>query len=250
MSRPNQEHEARIRRLVDGFETSETEDGIPYFVPEDKVQMARRLGAHFWLPTAHAYTIFLYAYSALFGIPSFTREALERHPDRFSRSRLPLTIKTTASFILDAFGYDRRMERSRADLYWPAPVIKRAHGEQGEKKSISNAAMAYFAFSLISASETLSTVGSDPEFGTWCEWQFEYVGDFLRTAGYRFPRTRSDATDFAAEVDVYLSGDHYEELWEGLSDTSLQLGVELNLKHLQDFLMPGSAKLFQTKMVG
>jgi hypothetical protein len=249
MSRSNQEHEARIRSLANGFETSAAEVGTRYFVPEEKVQMARQLGAHFWLPTEHAYTIFLYAYTALFAIPSFTREALARHPDRFSKSRLAFTIRTTASFILDAFGYDPRMERPRADLYWPAPVIKRAHSEQGEKQRISNAAMAYFAFNLISASELLSKVGSDPKFGTWCEYQFEYVGEFLRTAGYPFPLTRGDAFDFATEVDAYLSDNQYEALWEGIPDAAEQLGVDLNVNHLQGFLMPGSANLFHSRRV-
>ena len=126
------EREARIYKQVDCFTRSPAPNSkVPFFVSENRVSVARELGNIFWLPAHRAHTIFLFAYSALFAIPSFTREAQERAPDRFSRNRLALTVRTTSSFILDAFGYDLRMNRPRELLYGPAPVIKRAHAEQG-----------------------------------------------------------------------------------------------------------------------
>ena len=126
------EREARIYKQVDCFTRSPAPNSkVPFFVSENRASVARELGKIFWLPAHRAHTIFLFAYSALFAIPSFTREAQEREPDRFSRNRLALTVRTTSSFILDAFGYDLRMNRPRELLYWPAPVIKRAHAEQG-----------------------------------------------------------------------------------------------------------------------
>ena len=143
------EREARIHKQVDCFTRSPAPDSkVPFFVSENRASVARKLGNIFWLPAHRAHTIFLFAYSALFAIPSFTREAQDREPDpdRFSGNRLALTVRTTSSLILDAFGYDLRMNRPREVLYWPAPVIKRAHAEQGQEKRISNAAMAYFAY--------------------------------------------------------------------------------------------------------
>lgn len=114
----------QIQKQVDTFEVGKTRvrapDMTPVYFAEGKLEtLARRLGDLFWLPTERANRIFLYAYSALFGIPTFTAEALARMPDRFSEKRLPLTIRSTSSFILDGFGFDRRVERTRDLVYWP-----------------------------------------------------------------------------------------------------------------------------------
>ena len=175
-----------------------------------------------------------------------TEEALHRHPDRFSRNRLALTIKTTASFILDAFGYNGRMGRPREVLYWPAPAIKRAHAQQGDKKRISNAAMAYFVYHLITASEFISKSSRNPEFVHWSNLQFEYVGEFLRTAGYPFPHERSKGASFAKKVDECLSGDTYSDLWANLPCIAGQLNIDLG--QLTTFLLPNSSVVFDTNM--
>ena len=205
--------------------------------------MVRELGNIFWLPAHRAHTIFLFAYSALFAIPSFTREAQDRDPDRFSRNQLALTVRTTSSFILDAFGYDLRMNRPR-EVFWPAPVIKRAHAEQGQKKRISNAAMAYFAYHLITAAEYLAKDSPLPKFEKWCDLHFDFVGDFLRTAGYPFPQARPEAESFA--VDSSLSGKGNADLWTNLPHVSNQLDVLMNSTQLGEFLLPNSSLIFKT----
>ena len=121
-----------IQVLVDTFSTEPVcvadalSDGR-FFLDEKYDALSRRLGDLFWLPVSHAYVVFCYAYSALFGISDFTREALMRQPDRFSQKRLALTIRSTSGFILDGFGYDRRTDRYRKDIYWPGPVIRTVH---------------------------------------------------------------------------------------------------------------------------
>ena len=113
-----------IQTLVDAFPTEPVcvadalSDGR-FFLDKKYDALSRHLGDLFWLPVSHAYVAFCYAYSALFGIPDFTREALTRQPDRFSEKRLALTIRSTSGFVLDGFGYDRRTERYRKDIYWP-----------------------------------------------------------------------------------------------------------------------------------
>ena len=95
----------------------------------------------FWLPVSHAYLVFCYAYSALFGIPDFTREALMRQPDRFSQKRLALTIRSTSGFVLDGFGYDRRYGSVSPRIFiGPVRVIRSVHVESARhnKARISN----------------------------------------------------------------------------------------------------------------
>lgn len=208
--------------------------------------MARHLGTVFWLPPEHAYTIFLYAYSALFGIPAFTGEAVRRQPDRFSRRRLPHTVRSTTGFILDAFGYDRRMDRPRDVLYWPALVIKSVHDQTRSKERISNPAMAYFACHLIRAAEYLSPNRNDPHFEQWRGQHFAYVGDFFRTAGYPFPRNRAKADAFSLEADRLLAGDEYAEYWRHILHAAGVMNVELKREHLAEFLPPESSRLFKT----
>ena len=137
-----------------------------FFLDEKYDALSRRLGDLFWLPVSHAYVVFCYAYSALFGIPDFTREALMRQPDRFSQKRLALTIRSTSGFVLDGFGYDRRTDRYRKDIYWPGPVIRSVHVEspRHNKARISNPAMAYFGYHLIRAAEWLSEHREDADF--------------------------------------------------------------------------------------
>ena len=72
-----------IQVLVDTFSTEPVcvadalSDGR-FFLDEKYDALSRRLGEVFWLPVSHAYVVFCYAYSALFGIPDFTHEALMR----------------------------------------------------------------------------------------------------------------------------------------------------------------------------
>ena len=108
----------RLNKWVEGFRAEETRahasalDGMRLkvkkahtaFVEGEWADRAKELGLSLWLPPQRAYSVFLYAYSALFCIPSFTLEALRRDPVRFDRERLPHTVRTTSGFILDAFG--------------------------------------------------------------------------------------------------------------------------------------------------
>jgi hypothetical protein len=121
---------ALIEALVNTFTTECVSEGLSdgaFFLNAKYDAQARHFGDVFWLPLDRAYTAFCYTYSALFGIPAFTAEALACQPDRFSQKRLPLTIRSTSGFILDGFGYDRRTERHRRDIYWPGPVIRSVH---------------------------------------------------------------------------------------------------------------------------
>ena len=160
-----------IQNLIDAFSTEPVcvadalSDGR-FFLDAKYDALSRRLGEVFWLPVSHAYVVFCYAYSALFGIPDFTREALMRQPDRFSQKRLALTIRSTSGFVLDGFGYDRRTDRYRKDIYWPGPVIRSVHVEspRHNKARISNPAMAYFGYHLIRAAEWLSVHREDAIF--------------------------------------------------------------------------------------
>ena len=81
-------------------------------VDPEHADRVRRTGQIFWLSVERTYGIFVCDYAALFAIPSFTNEGLARQPDRFTRKKLPMTVRLTSSFILDAFGYDRRTNGS------------------------------------------------------------------------------------------------------------------------------------------
>ena len=194
----------RVQQLVEGFETEREKIRLPdtsrvYFVDPEQEDQAQSAGKSFWLPVTRAYGIFVCAYSALFAIPAFTNEALARQPDRFSFKRLPLTIRSTSSFILDAFGYDRRTERERKVLYSPGPVISSNDKETADKARISNAAMAYFGAQLLLTAERWSDVGSEEK-----NWHFEYVSSFFRSGGYGFP-ARDTVAGFIQGVDEDLA---------------------------------------------
>lgn len=232
----------QVRRLVDAFSTEPAcvgdalSDGR-YFLDRKYDAMARRLGGLFWLPVSHAYTAFCYAYSALFGIPDFTREALMRQPDRFSQKRLALTIRSTSGFILDGFGYDRRTGRHRKDIYWPGPVIRSVHVESPnhDKARISNPAMAYFGYHLIRAAERLSKRRTAAAFRQRRQ-HYDFFGDFFRSAGYPFPTDRREGKDFSRTADALLAGDEYADLWHNVCHAAKDLGVALDLEDLASFL--------------
>ncbi len=154
----------RISKLIFGSETTRPRVRLPhtspiFFVDPTHGDRARSAGRRFWLPAQRAYSIFVCAYTALFAIPSFTDEALARQPDRFSRKKLPLTIRSTSSFILDAFGYDRQAEREREILYSPSPGFSSNHRETKTKSRILGPAMAYFGVQLILGAEKGSATG-------------------------------------------------------------------------------------------
>lgn len=239
-----------LREIVDSFEVEEPE--AKYFVEGDQEELARRMGELFWSTPTQAAAIFLYAYGALFGLPALTREALDRQPGRFSLEQLPHTIATTSGFILDAFGFDRRMNRPREVIYWPAPTIRSVHGQRVDsaggvkKERISDIAMCYFGTHIARAAETLcpSSDDSDPEFKRWCAIHFDYVGSFFRTAGYHFPVERSRADVYCEEVDQLLAGEEYVDLWSNLLHAAGELEVELTASELRDFLLPNSQAIF------
>jgi len=244
----------RIQQLVDTFEIgketsgSRTQDSI-YFVDPDQEAMARRLGKVFWLPAEHAYKIFLFSYAALFGITEFTGEALRRQPERFSSKRLPLTIRSTSSFILDAFGYDRRVDRPRDVIYWPAPAIQSAHAKRKLKDRISNPAMAYFGVHLVRAAEALSPNRDDPEFDKLKKQHYEFCGDFFRTANYPFPCSRETAEEFVKEVDLHLSGDTNAECWSSVIQTAEVLGVQISKDQIASYLPPNTSRFFSEAVI-
>ncbi len=227
----------RIRSKVAGFPTTTIEAQVDsvaraYFVDPSIEQEARDWGLRFWLPEARTFRHFLYAYSALFGIPVFTQEALERQPDRFSRKRLPLTIRSTASFILDAFGFDRRTGRERSVLYAPGPVIRHVHAGGLGKARISDPAMAYFVAQLFRASERNS--GAE-------EGHFDYVKSFLHAGAYAFPATRDALEDYIVDVDRVLAGNRFQDLWGNVHHAAVTLGVDVDLA---DFLPHHTASFY------
>ena len=219
------------------------------FVLGEQADLARQLGPVFWLPVERANEIFLHAYSALFCIPSFTLEALARQPDRFSIRRLPNTIRTTSAFILDAFGYDRRTERSRDEMYWPSPTIRMAHAERDEKARISDAAMAYFALQLLRAAEFLSPDRAAAGFPYLCDQHFGFFGEFLRRADYPFSQERQLMETFASQVDELLAGSDCAELLTNVLAVAPSMGVELTASSLQEFLPTSSAQVVATTLV-
>lgn len=202
----------RIHEIVLDWPTGRPKVKLPdtsrvYFVDPASEARARQAGHTFWLPVERAYAIFVCAYAALFAIPVLVEEALARQPDRFSPKRLPLTIRSTSSFILDAFGYDRRTDRDRSVLYSPGPVISSNHAETGAKARISDPAMAYFGLHLIREAEARAEAASAD-----INWHFDYVADFFRTGGYRFP-DRAQADRFIQVVDDGLSSNKHSDLW-------------------------------------
>lgn len=241
---------ALIEALVNTFTTECVSEGLSdgaFFLDAKYDAQARHFGDVFWLPLDRAYTAFCYTYSALFGIPAITAEALARQPDRFSQKRLPLTIRSTSGFILDGFGYDRRTERHRRDIYWPGPVIRsvHAHNPKQDKKRISNLAMAYFCYHLIRAVEWLSPHKEEDNFARLCHDHYMFVGDFLRTAGYPFPHNRHQAKGFSWKVDHLLSGDAHADCWHNIIHVARELDVELDLEHLSSFLPDRTAAFFR-----
>lgn len=243
------ETRARLDALVAGFAAEAAtpdEDAVganKAFVSGPLAATARALGPVFWLPPERGYAVFLHAYSALFCIPVLTEEALSRDPERFTVERLPHTVQTTSGFILDAFGYDRRTERYRQELYWPAPAIRAAHAERGAKGRISEAAMAYFGFQLVRAAEALSPRRSAADFAGLKEAHFGYFGEFLRRAGYVFSRDRQRMADFAAAVDAQAAGDACLGLVQNALAVAPALDAALTAEDLLAFLPPRSARL-------
>jgi hypothetical protein len=202
----------RIEEIVASFDSERTRIRLPdtsrvYFVDPELGDRAKSAGENFWLPVARTYSIFVCAYTALFAIPGFTDEALAIQPDRFSQKRLPLTIRSTSSFILDAFGYDRRTDRPRDILYSPGPVISSNHRETAHKARISDAAMAYFGIQLLRIAEREATADEVEK-----QWHYDYMADFFRSGGYGFPM-REEANSFIEAVDSELSGDEHTDLW-------------------------------------
>ena len=170
-----------------------------------------------------------------------------RQPDRFSQKRLALTIRSTSGFVLDGFGYDRRTDRYRKDIYWPGPVIRSVHVEspRHNKARISNPAMAYFGYHLIRAAEWLSVHRKDADFSRERRRHYDFVGDFFRTADYPFPVDRGEAREFSRQVDEMLAGDDCADCWENLCHAARELGVDLNLEDLASFLPRRTGTFFR-----
>jgi hypothetical protein len=185
---------------------------------------------------------FVDAYSALFAIHPFTNEALARQPDRFSLNRLPLTIRNTSSFILDAFGYDRRTERERKILYSPTPAISSNHGETQSKARITDPAMAYFGINLIRLAERETEASEEDR-----EWHFDYLSGFFRNAGYAFP-DRTEAEGFIHEVDRCLAGDVHANLWSNSLHAASTLGAEMSPEYIAAALPEKSGQLFRSSI--
>lgn len=255
---PNSQSEAlkNIHNLVDTFAVTKprvdrAESPDLFFLDAKHESVARQLGHIFWRPLSRTYTIFCYAYSALFAIPAFTEEAVNRQHDRFSQKRLPLTIRSTSGFILDGFGYNRRTERERKEIYWPGPVIRTVHGNNPKqnKQRISNPAMAYFGYHLIRATEAFARPNDHDHFDKWRQQHYDYVGDFFRTGGYPFPTTRKEADAFATQTDQFLSGDTYAAYWHNICHAAQELGVTLDLEHLANFLPTHSSKRFRQTLL-
>lgn len=240
---------SRIDAIVADFEVSKPRVRIGqmsrmYFIAPEKEDLARQLGHEFWLPTQRTLSIFVHAYAALFGIPSFTDEGVRRQPDRFTRKRLAHTIRSTSGFILDGFGYDRRGDHPREVFYSPSPVVRMVHGPQTGKARISNAAMAYFAYQLIRAAERLAPASGKDGFDDLCRMHYDFFGDFFRLAGYPFAREREKMQQFCLEVDQRLAGARYAHYWRNVLIAADQLGLEVTPESIGAFLPERSAGIF------
>lgn len=225
----------RVERIVAGWEPERPRVRLPdtsrvYFVDPDEGDRARDVGRRLWLPVERAYGIFVCAYAALFAVPPFTDEALARQYDRFSRKRLPLTIRSTSSFILDAFGHDRRTGRDRDLLYSPGPVISSNHSETAGKARISGAAMAWFGIHLIRTAERDRDVDAADR-----AWHYDYIAGFFRQGGYGFPPS-SEADAFVEEVDASLAGDTHADLWRNAVAAADTLDTGLTPAEIADTL--------------
>ncbi|HAA75626.1 TPA: hypothetical protein DCE37_10940 [Candidatus Latescibacteria bacterium] len=155
----------------------------------------------------------------MFCIPAFTQEALARQPDRFSRKRLPLTIRSTSSFILDAFGYDRRTEREFEVIYSPGPVISSNHPKTEHKERISNPPMAYFGVHLIWNAEREIEATEDEK-----TWHHDYLAGFFSSAVYPVPN-RSKADLVVKTVDDTMAGVLHSEMWACSLSADDELGT-------------------------
>ena len=233
-----------ITNLVAGFDAARPKIRLQdtqriFFVDADQDEAARRMGATFWKPLERANATFVCAYIALFAIAPFTDEALARQPDRFSLKRLPLTIRNTSSFILDAFGFDRRTGRERKILYSPSPAISSNHSENREKARISDPAMAYFGANLIRMAER-NVEASEKERLE----HHDYLAAFFRNAGYAFP-DREESEAFIDRVDQKLTSDKHSELWHNGLQAASVLETQLTADDIQAALPLRSGELFR-----
>ena len=244
-----QQAASRIDAIVERFEVRKPrvtlgQMSAMYFIPPEKEGLARELGHEFWLPSKRAYSIFVYAYAALFGVPNFTAEAVRRQSDRFSRQRLTQTIRSTSGFVLDGFGYDRRWDRPREVLYSPSIVIRSVHGPGPSKARISNAAMAYFGYQLIRAAELLAPASGSQGFEDRCRVHYDFVGDFFRLAGYPFSADRQAMAQFSHEVDECLAGGRFSAYWHNLLIAQDQLELGITPASIEAFLPERTARFF------
>jgi hypothetical protein len=233
-----------ITSYVAGFDNKRAKVRLPetqriFFVDEAQDETARAMGSTFWMPLERANATFVCSYIALFGIAPFTDEALARQPDRFSRKRLPLTIRNTSSFILDAFRYDRRTGRERKVLYSPTPAISSNHSENRGKKRITDPAMAYFGANLIRISERGVEATEETR-----EAHHNYLATFFRNAGYAFPN-RSEAETFVERVDSLLASDTHIDLWRNGLHSRKVLETNLSATAIAESLPPRTSHLFR-----
>jgi hypothetical protein len=233
-----------INSYVASFDNRRSKVRLPeteriFFVDEAQHETARAMGSTFWMPLERANATFVCSYIALFGIAPFTDEALARQPDRFSHKRLPLTIRNTSSFVLDAFGYDRRTGRERKVLYSPTPAISSNHNENRGKKRITDPAMAYFGANLIRISER--SVEATKEMR---EAHHNYLATFFRNAGYAFPN-RSEAGPFIERVDSLLASDSHIDLWKNGLHSRKVLETNLSATDITAALPPRTSHLFR-----
>ena len=233
-----------ITNYVASFDNRRSKVRLPdtqriFFVDEAQDETARVLGSTFWMPLERANATFVCSYMALFGIAPFTDEALARQPDRFSHKRLPLTIRNTSSFVLDAFGYDRRTGRERKVLYSPTPAISSNHSKNRGKKRITDPAMAYFGANLIRISERGVEATEETR-----EAHHNYLAAFFRNAGYAFP-DKSEAGTFVEMVDSLLASDTHADLWKNGLHSGKVLETNLSPTDIAAALPPRTSILFR-----
>jgi hypothetical protein len=240
---------SRIEAEVARFEVSKPRVKIGslsrmYFIPPEQEELARQLGHAFWFPTQRAYSVFAFAYAALFAIPSFTEEGVRRQPDRFTRKQLAQTIRSTSGFILDGFGYDRRADHPRDVFYSPSIVVRMVHGPHTGKARISNAAMAYFGYQLIRAAESFAPGSGGDGFEDLCRAHYDFFGSFFRMAGYPFARERASMEQFCEGVDRRLAGARFAHYWRNVLVAADELGVDITPEAIEAFLPQRSARHF------
>lgn len=245
----------RLQQWVASFEGGTFEGPPP--LSDDEREKVRRVGLVLWHSRQHSQKIMLHAYSALFGIPAFIREAHRRQPGRFSTDILFHAVQNTASNMWQAFYFDfdehdRAIPRTTTPLTGVLNVLHGPHPipNTPPRPRISDLAMAFFAFQIIRAVEHLARQRGIHDEALF-EHHYRHLASLVQRAGYRFPNDRRQAEALALEVDAQLAKDDPEcvACWRNLLQVAQRLGIPLSAEQLASFLLPHERRYFEAAML-